>query len=97
MGSGRGRYAGLTEKERRLAEESLEIMRARAAHQERVEVEGRIQREDRQRALERENQRLQLEQQEIQRLKEQIQREMAELNAEVRLVVGRFGGMWNGT
>ena len=78
-----------------MEEESQEIMRARAAHQDRMEVEGRNEREDRQRALERENRRLHLEQQEIQRLKEQIQREMAELNAEVRRVVGR--AMWDGT
>lgn len=97
MGSGGGRYAGLSEKERQLAEESQQIMRARASQQERMEAEGRIQREDRQRALERENQRLHLEQQEIQRLKEQIQREMADLNAEVRLVVGRLSRTRNGT
>ena len=95
MGNGGGSYAGMTEKERQLEEESQEIMRARAAHQDRMEVEGRNEREDRQRALERENRRLHLEQQEIQRLKEQIQREMAELNAEVRRVVGR--AMWDGT
>lgn len=79
----------MTDKQRQLEEESQEIMRARAAQQARMQMDGRVGREDRQRALERESHRLHIEQQEIQRLKEQIQREMEELNAEVSEMCGR--------